>query len=88
MGGVLRTFINSILSVIGASSLTDPEFDTFTITAQEYSAALYLEILAVLDSRELVSNTRERLTWYFKARGVDVEPTSKARSNILAGVVL
>jgi len=84
----MRAFVNAILAFIGSTSLTDPEFEMITLEAEEYSPALYLEILAVLDSRELVSNTRERLTYYFKARGVEVEPTSPGRSNILAGAVL
>ena len=81
----MRDFIDAILSFIGASSLTDDEFATFTISIESYTAALYLEILSVLDSRELVSSTRDRLTYYFQARGVEVVESSPARSNIYAG---
>ena len=81
----MRSFIDAILSFIGADSLTDVEFATFTISVEAYTKELYVEILAVLDSRELVSNTRDRLTYYFKARGIEVIESSPARSNIYAG---
>ena len=84
-GGFIRVFIDAILAFIVAESLTDEEFATFTISSQTYTEALYLEILAVLDSRELVSSTRNRLTLYFEARGVEVEETSSGVSNITVG---
>ena len=71
--------------MISAATLTDDEFDTFTVETQAYSSELYAEILAVLDSREAVSNTRDRLTHYFQARGVNIVTPSSAQSNIFLG---
>jgi hypothetical protein len=84
----MRDFINAILSVIGASYLTDEEYDALDIIVYGYDVATYNAILAVLDARELVSNTRDRLTYYFKARGVEVEASSPAKSDIFLGAVL
>lgn len=84
----MRDFIDAILAFICASSLTDEEFATFTISLQVYTEDLYNEILSVLDSRESVSNTRDRLTYYFQARGVEVTEPSAGKSNIYVGSVL
>lgn len=56
-----------------------------TIEVQAYTAALYTEIMLVLDSREAVSNTRDRLTSYFAARGVSVTEPSAGVSKIYVG---
>lgn len=84
----MRNFVNAILSVISAASLNDEEFALITETSQTYSAALYAEIMLVLDSREAVSNTRDRLTAYFKARGATVTEPSAGTSEIYLGDVL
>ena len=84
----MRDFINAILSAIGSASLNDEEFEIITIESQTLTKALYLEIMLVLDSRETVSNTRDRLTYYFKARGVEVSEPSAANSNIFLGADL
>lgn len=81
----MRDFVNAILSFIGSASLNDEEFELITITSQTYTAALYAEIMLVLDSREAVSNTRDRLTAYFTARGVQVTTPSVANSKIFIG---
>jgi hypothetical protein len=44
--------------------------------------------LAIVDARELVSNARDRLRYYFLARSVDVSESSTAVSQIYAGDVL
>jgi hypothetical protein len=71
--------------VIGAASLNDEEFEMITIEAQAYTAELYTEVMIVLDSRESVSATRDRLTYYFQARGVQVTEPSAGISNIFLG---
>ena len=82
----MRNFINIIFAFIGAESLNDEEFDMIDVTAQSLTLELYKELLIVLDSRETVSTTRQRLTAYFVAAGVDVGQTpSAARSNIFLG---
>jgi hypothetical protein len=87
-GSEMRSFLDAILSFIGAASLTDEEFDSVTITVQDYSVQTYQALLEVIDNRELVSTVRYRLTYYFRARGVDVSPSSVGRSNILVGGLL
>lgn len=84
----MRNFLDAILSIIGASSLTDVEFATITESTQEYSVAVYTELLAVVDSRELVSNTRDRLRYYFLARGADVSTSDPGTSNIYVGSII
>lgn len=84
----MREFLNAIMQFISATSLTDEEYATTTSLPDEpgtYTVAVYNACLAILDSRELVTNTRDKLTFLFKAKGVQVEPTSKARSNIFIG---
>lgn len=84
----MRDFIDAILAFIGAASLSDSEFATITQTTQELSVDLYTEILAVVDARESVSNTRDRLRYYFLAGGIEVEESSAGKSNIYVGSVL
>ncbi len=82
----MRDFIDAILGQIGSASLNDDEFELITIEEQEYTAELYAEVLLVLDSREAVSNTRDRLKFYFQAKGVTSLTTpSVAQSKIFIG---
>lgn len=83
----MRDFLNAILSFIEASSLTNEEFDSLTVSVPEYTKEVYEALLGVLESRESVSNTRDRLRYYFLARGVEVDEP-KGRSNIFVGGVL
>lgn len=71
--------------MIGAASLNDDEFELIDETSQTYTSALYTQIMLVLDSRESVSNARDRLTAYFKARGVEVTEPSAGSSRIYLG---
>ena len=87
-GGVIRDFLNAILAFIGAASLSDDEFNSLDLEVQTYSVEVYEGLLSVLDSREMVSNTRDRLRYYFLARGVEVQESSAGMSNIWAGSVL
>lgn len=87
-GCFIRDFIDAILAVIGASSLTDEEFGYITVEDETYTAELYTEIILVLDTREAVSNTRDRLTAYFTARGVAVTEPSAGVSKIYLGDAL
>jgi hypothetical protein len=84
----LRTFIDSILSFIGAVTLSDAEWATLSdLTDLHYTLANYTRILAVVDAREAVSGVRDRLTFYFQAAGVEIaEPETK--SNIYIGDAL
>lgn len=84
----MRDFVDAILAFIGSASLNDDEFDLITETSQTYTAALYTEVMLVLDSRESVSSTRDRLTAYFTARGVVVSAPATAQSQIFLGAGL
>lgn len=82
----LREFLNAILNVIGASSLTDDEYETVDLDGNNFDLDTYEALLSVLNSRELVSNTVDRLRYYFLARGVEIsEVDSQDESNILIG---
>lgn len=84
----MRAFLNAILAFIDAASLSDEEFDSIDLEDQEYTSVVYDELLAVLDSRETVSNTRDRLRYYFLAKDVEISETEAAETNIYAGDVL
>lgn len=84
----MRDFINAIFDFIVTASISDEEFETVESSTQVYSEELYTELLAVIDSRELVSSTRDRLRYYFLAAGVAVTESSPGKSNIYAGAVL
>lgn len=66
--------------------MTDDEFELITADTQDYTQELYSEVIAVLDSREAVSATRDRVKFYFQAKGVSVEAAAAAASsNIFFG---
>jgi hypothetical protein len=82
----MRSFIDGILGVIGAASMSDDEFNMITVGELEYTKELYAEMLIVLDSRESVSSDRDRLGHYFKARGIAIDPPAVAsKSQIFVG---
>jgi len=85
MGELLRDFLNAILTIIGASSLTDEEFDSLTLVQAWFDVETYEALLSIIDSREVVSNTRDRLTYYFLARGVEVSEPSAGVTKIYVG---
>jgi hypothetical protein len=74
--------------VIGASSLTDDEFDGLEIEAYGYDQETYDALAAVLIARESVSTTLDRLEYYFLARGVELTAADSAQSNIYLGSAL
>ena len=84
----MRDFLDGILAFIGTSSLTDDEFDVIEADEEELTTELYTELVSLLDSRESVSSTRSRLTYYFLAAGVEVVEPSAAQSNIFVGGAL
>jgi hypothetical protein len=84
----VRDFLNAILGFIGAASLTDDEFATITAIAPVYDKELYLELLDILNDRESVTQTRERLRWFFLARGIQVGELTGSKSTIYVGEVL
>lgn len=84
----LRTFLNNILKAIGTATLTDEEFDTVTVTEKNYSIETYNDLLAVIDSRQLITTMRDRLRYFFISRGTEIATSSTAKSNIFIGAGL
>lgn len=87
-----RGELNQILFEIGAESLSDDEYDALTITNSSPDEDVYLGLLAVLESRESVSGTMDRLRYYFLAKNMAIETPSETlgddESDIFVGVVL
>lgn len=83
----LREFLDLILSFIGTESLTNDEY----ATVPEGISALYTDetydaLKAVLDTRESVSETHERLKAVYRAKGVVVSSDAiDAQSQIFIG---
>ena len=84
----MRSFLNAILSFINSESLTDEEFETIEITVQDYSLSTYLELKNILETREAVSTQLEKLSYYFKAKGLEISDSDSSYtpvSNIFIG---
>ena len=84
----MRSFLNAILTFIGATSLTDGEFATVEATVADYTQATYDDLARILESREAVSTTQARLVSYYTARGVLIESWDAGKTNIFIGAVL
>ena len=86
----MRAFLNAILAFIGAESLTDEEFEYCDeqLSSSAYDVATYTALDSVLADRESVSSNRDRLRYYFLARGVAVGELDQGKSNILIGAPL
>lgn len=84
---MLRDDLDTILSFIGAASLTDDEYDVADgmIDTPSNSEEVYTALLAVLDSRELVSTMAERLRYYYLAKGIVFGEINHAKSNVFVG---
>lgn len=82
----MRDFIDSIFSAIGSTSLTDEEYGWVQTQTQAFSLPVYAELTMILDAREDVSGTKDRLKFYFKAKGANLDAeAAAAKSNILLG---
>jgi hypothetical protein len=84
----MRAFLNAILSVIGATSLTDGEFATVEATVADYTQSTYEDLARILEAREAVSLTQARLLAYYQARGALIESWDAGKTNIFIGAVL
>lgn len=84
----MRDFLDAILAFIGAESLTDLEFDGVTVEIPIYDQDTYDALAEILEAREAISSTQERLVAYYKARGVEVTANSTAKTNIFLGADL
>lgn len=85
----LRGFLNYILDFIGSTSLTNDEFNSLTLVNPEfeYNLETYNALLSVLDSREDLSDARDRLKSMFEATGlvIDTPSPTENESDILFG---
>lgn len=84
----MRDFLDAILAVIDAESLTDEEFETLDLSAQVYDLATYTALQGILSARDGVSDQPQRLEHYFLARGVDLSGAGELApgvSHILIG---
>lgn len=61
---------------------------SITYFVQDYSIDNYNNLLAILDARETVSTTRDRLRYYFMARGTQIDASVPAKTQIFVGAVL
>lgn len=84
----MRSFIDAILSVIGAESLTDVEFASLSGLSYGYNEDTYNSMALILMGRESVSTILDKLYYFFKLKNVDVTQASSATSNIFIGAVL
>jgi hypothetical protein len=87
----MRAWLNGILTFIGTSTLTDPEYDSINFLNLElnnYNQAAYDELSKILEARENVSTLQARLIGLFAAKGLDVAPAVTGNSEIYLGSVL
>lgn len=87
-GSFMRSFYNSILEFILATSLTDVEYATATATVPVYDQETYDDLSRILLSRNDVTDMQARLVSYYAARGFAVSPAQTGDSNIFIGAVL
>ena len=82
----MRTFINSILSFIGESNLTDEEFAALPggLTL-DYNLALFNAVKTVLNGRSSSLQTHQNLEQFFQIKGVNVSGAYVAGSEIWIG---
>ena len=88
----MREWLNAILTFIGATSLTDEEYNSINFLNIEngvYNQAAYDELAKVLEARESMSTMQERLAGFFRAKGLtELTPLDVAKSEILVGIPL
>lgn len=84
----MRTILNAVLAFIGATSLTDDEFNAIDPGLDTTdNEAVYDVLLEIIEDRESVSNFAERLLYYYKAKGEDFA-AAEPETNILLGDAL
>ena len=84
----MREFLDAILEFIESESLTDEEFESVSLSVEEYNRDTYVALRTVLEGRENVSGQVRKLKAYFTAKGVDTNepsPTPTPMSNIYIG---
>lgn len=87
----MRDWLNAIFAFIGATSLTDEEYNSINflnLEVQVYNQAAYDQLAKVLISRESISSMNDRLVAFFAARGTIVTAAKTGKSNIWLGSAL
>ncbi len=85
----MRDFLNAILAFVGAESLTDVEFASIDEDlSYGYNSDTYDALASMLETREAVSTTQDRLSYFFRAKGVEITVNATGTSNIYVGSVL
>lgn len=88
----MREWLNAILGFITAPALTDEEYasmNLLNVTNGTYDQAAYDQLSKVLSSRETVSTMQDRLSGFFRAKGLTtLTPADTAKSQILVGIPL
>lgn len=84
----MRDFLNGILTLIGATSLTDDEFAVCTSEIPIYDQSTYDDLSRVLGSRDSVSVYQDRLNALYQATGASITLAKTGKSNILLGGAL
>lgn len=90
----VRGALNLILKFVGAESLTDEEYDALPDDLKNAQVGdllpvldVYTALFTLLDSREAVTDVKDRLKYYFFAKGADLQvpQVESQTSNILLG---
>jgi hypothetical protein len=84
----MRDFLDTILNYLGATSLTNDEFDSVTATVQAYDQASYDDLARILTERESMSDTLDRLLYLYKSKGFTPNEYDDGGSNIFVGAPL
>ena len=84
----MRVFLDNILFFIGTTSLTNLEFDSIVATASILDQATYNDLANILKNRDSVSTYVDRLTFYYRSAGVQVQPSVLGTSNVFMGACL
>lgn len=87
----MREWLNGILAFIGATSLTDEEYDSIDLAGMSvnvYNQEAYNQLSSILISRESISTLHDNLIALFKIRGLEVVPAKVGKSTIYLGGVL
>lgn len=84
----MRLFLDSILLFIGEATLSDQEYSSMMLTTQDYSIEVFNALKNIIESRQSVTDSVDRLVYFFLAKGVNVIGEYKPRSNILIGRAL
>jgi hypothetical protein len=83
----MRAFLNAVLTFIGAASLTDLEYDFASGELDDTASDSdnYAVLDSILEDRGSVSQSRDRLRYYYIAKGLELGEVDAAQSNILLG---